>query len=1175
MVLAGLLTVAIVAIALGASGGGDSGYGSKGIAVIPVGNAGRSSAAAAIAQGDKLVVAGQAAESTGAGTRNRIALTRLSADGARDTAFGTNGETLTRAGTGDSEALAVAPAPGGKLVVVGSAVTGGATQIAIARFDANGQPDAGFGSGGVVLTSMGGGNNAVGQGVVVQDDERIVVTGTALDQGVNKAFVIRLGAAGAVEGWGGLTAAGDGTDTRAAAIARLGDGSYAVAGRAADGATKLFLARYAEGTGQLTGGWGSAGSGLTLRALGDGGTAIGNALAVGGDRIVVAGSASDASRTKTAVARFLASSGQPDTAFGTAGATLSGIGSSGTSEANGVAIAADGKVLVGGNAADDVGGVPLSQFAAARYGGDGQLDATFAPAAALPGSNLVAAAGQPAYGGALAVQPDGRLVVAGRVGDGDGETVAATRFCTTDAQTCTGTGAGGGPGGGGTGADRPQFECGKFVTLGLLQAEGCLSESNGRYEANGRLMVNGLILQPEARSTIVLDTKARRLYIDGPGSAAGQVAARLGSITIFENLPLDVRLPSLSTERVSLPDLELSKRGSVFGFPLTGRADAAFVKAGIQIGVQVGLPKIFGGVTGAVSLRADMKDGFRPDGLRITAAQALLGPLTVKDVLISYDDSDRLWQGQATIFLQPFPYGAEGAVAIKDGALKTVVAGIDGLNAAVGPGVFLQRIAFGIGVDPFTIIGGVGFTAGPVVAGVAAVRIDGNFRLSFPGSPAARIEMSTSAFCQLSSCAPGAAQSGGDGLKVVSIPLAGFSFSADTDGQIAFGGHIGYDVGIASLEASVDGWIDGTRAFNVEGSGRVCVFAIACAGAEAVFSSEGLGVCGYITVFGARLAVGFGIRWPDDVRVMAAVCDIGPFRATKSSLLTSGGGALAAQAGGAPVVRFTAGKPYGIVRLTGATSAPNVTVSGAGGDSIVSPPDPSPGVKSGRFMLFKDYAARQTTIVVVKPGTGAWTITPQPDSSAIASLQQADPLPAPSVRAKVSGSGYRRRLTYTVRRIPGQTVRFAEVGGGVRHVLGRTTQTRGAIAFTPRDGRKGRRTIMAQVLQSGLPRRNITVASYIAPARRVPARVSRISVRRSGSRLLVAWPAARNAHDYRVRVNVGDGRHLLFSATARRRQATVPAFKATDRATVTVTPLTATLRRGPSRTLQVKPRRRR
>ena len=1176
--LAALLALILVATALAASGDSDTGFGSKGIALIPTGNGGRSSGEAAVAQGDKLVIAGQAAQSTGAGTIDRIAVTRLNADGGRDASFGTNGETITEAGSGESQALDVALAPGNKLVTVGSAVDGPVTKLAVVRYLDTGLPDPSFGTNGVVLLTEGDGGTAAGHGVIVQADNRVVVAGTALDGGVNTAFIIRLSATGTPEGWGGLISAGAATDTRANALAVMGDGSYVAAGQAADGSTKLLLARYAEATGQLTAGWGTVGNGITLRDLGDGGTTIANGVAVNGSRVVVAGSSNDASRVKTFAAAFATASGQPDTGFGTGGATLTAIGAGGTSAANAVAVTAEGKVVVGGSATDDTAGVALSQFSLARYGTDGQLDTTFAPGSTLPGSALVEASGQPAYGNALALAPDGKFLVAGRIGDGDGETLSAARVCSSDAQGCTGTGAGGNQGGGAndTGG-RPTFDCGKVVKFGIIEAEGCIKEDNGRFEANGKLLVNGLVLQPEAKSTLVLDTKARRLYIDGPGKAAGQVSARLGSITIFENLPLDVRLPSLGVDKYAIPDLALSKRGSLFGFPLTGSADAAFVQGGIQITVQVGLPKILGGVTGAVLLKADMKDGFRPDGLRITAREALLGPLKVKDLLISYDASDRLWQGQATAFLLPFPYGAQGAVAIKDGSLKTLVAGIDGLNVAVGPGIFLQRISFGIGVDPFTIIGGVGFTAGPEIAGVSAIRVDGNFRLEFPGDPAARMTISTNVFCQASKCSSGAEQAGGDGLKVVSIPLAGFTFSADTDGQIAFDGHIGLDLSIVSLNASVSGWLDGLKGFNVEGSGTVCVFAVACAGAEAVLSSEGTAACGYIVVLGVRVAVGFGIRWPDDISVMAGVCDIGDFRATHSRAQVSsfapalgGPGAFASQADAPRVITFPANTAYGLARITGTTAAPDVVVSGPGGEQSATPAGPAIGVKDGRFMLFKDAAAHQTTVVIVKPGSSKWTITPQPGSSPIEGVAMALPLPQPSVAAHVTGHGYARKLTYTVKPIPGQLVRFSEVGGGVRHILGTTKAAHGVIAFAPREGKAGKRTILAEVVQRGLPRRDLKATTYVAPKRRVPAAPGTVKVTRTASALRVSWGSAKLAASYRVRVKVSDGRRLLFSTTVSSRKIIIPDIKRTDSASINVSGISSTLHPGAVRAATVK-----
>ncbi len=1174
-------TVALVsaAIALGAAGDNDTGYGSKGIAQIPTGNGGRSSAAASIVQGDKLVVAGQATVDGGSGLRPEMALTRINADGSRDTSFGTNGESITAAGTGESEALGVALAPDGKIVAVGRAVDGPTTKIAIARFSANGQPDATFGVGGLALLNRGTSGVAEARGVLVEGDGSVVIAGTAVDGSANKITLARVTPAGISDGaWGSLTAAGDGSDTQAAGLTRLADGSYGVVGRATDGVVKLLVGRYASTTGQRTPGWGTTGTGLSLRDVGDGGATIGNALASGGGRILTAGSATDDNVGKTFVAAFSEATGQIDGSFGTGGASIAAIGTGGSSEATGIAFTAEGKLITAGSATQDVGGVATSQFVAARFLPTGGLDASFAPTASPAGASLVAASGLPAFGSSLALQPDGKALVAGRVGDGDGETLAVARFCTADGQTCTGPGAapgGGGGGGGGTPElPRQPFECGKTVTFGIISAEGCLKEVDGRFEASGRVNVNGIIMQPEAKSTIVLDPKALRIFVDGPGKGAGRLSARLGSITIFENLAFDITLPSKSVAQFKLPGLKVSARGSVFGFPIGGSADLQLRLSGVDLTVNVSLPKIFGGVTGEVILHADLQNGFRADGIKITAKEALLGPLKVKDVVISYRDSDKRWSGKATVFLLPFPYGAQAEVAVQNGALKTLVAGIDGLNVSVGPGVFLQRISFGISVDPFAIQGGVGFTAGPEIAGVSAVRIDGNFRLSFPGSPLARIEIAAGSFCQISKCAEGSEDAGSGGLSVAGIPLGGFAFSADTDGQIAFSGNIGLDLSLVSFNAEVAGWLDGLRAFNVEGNGTVCLVSIACAGAEGVVSTEGLAACGYVTLLAVKVSIGFGIHWPFDLEIMPGACGIGDYRATRASaarLKQLGGlGTRQLQAPAPQSVTFPAGKPYALLRVSGDSAAPMVTLSGPDGASISTPAAPAKGDKSDRFLVIKDDEKKQTTFIVTKPGTQPWTLTPQPGSAAITAVEQAEPLPEPSVKARVTGTGYRRQLAYDVRRIEGQKVRFSEIGGGVTHVLGETTKAKGSIRFSPRDGAKGSRKIVAQVLQDDLPRANLTVAKYNAPARRLPGRIRTVSAKRGKTSLTIAWPSVANAVEYRVMVTVSDGRTLMLTVPRKSRKVTVPDFTAKDSAKVAVAGVTATMRKGPATRTSVK-----
>ena len=272
-------------------------------------------------------------------------------------------------------------------------------------------------------------------------------------------------------------------------------------------------------------------------------------------------------------------------------------------------------------------------------------------------------------------------------------------------------------------------------------------------------------------------------------------------------------------------------------------------------------------------------------------------------------------------------------------------------------------------------------------------------------------------------------------------------------------------------------------------------------------------------------------------------------------------------------MRFSGGRDYGIVRISGQGAPPDVVVSGPGGDAIATPADPSPGLKSGRFMLFKDAAAHQTIVVIAKPGTSDWTITPQPDSAAIVGVSTADPLPQPAVTAHVSGRGHQRHLSYSVRRIDGQLVRFAEVGGGVEHVLGQTRAAHGVIAFSPRDGRAGTRAIIAQVIENGLPRRQLKVASYTAPPRRVAAKPGRIIARRRPRALAVSWGSSALAASYQVRVRMSDGRRLLFTTKPAARRILVPSVKPTDTATISVRGVTVQRRPGAARTLTARGKR--
>ena len=66
-----------------------------------------------------------------------------------------------------------------------------------------------------------------------------------------------------------------------------------------------------------------------------------------------------------------------------------------------------------------------------------------------------------------------------------------------------------------------------------------------------------------------------------------------------------------------------------------------------------------------------------------------------------------------------------------------------------------------------------------------------------------------------------------------------------SDNTIDFGFHAALDFKVASVEASLSGWIEARNPFrfNVDGSGKVCVLSVARISGEVTASSDGLAAC--------------------------------------------------------------------------------------------------------------------------------------------------------------------------------------------------------------------------------------------------------------------------------------------------------------------------------------------
>ena len=220
----------------------DPSFGSGGTVTTSIGKG--AVAHALLLQPDgKLVAAG----SSGSSPNRRLALARYDRNGHLDPSFGSGGTTAIPIGK-DAVAQALVRRPDGKLVVAGH---GGshAFEFALARFGGDGRLDPAFGHRGVVTTDVG--DSAGAAALVLQPDGRLVAAGSVFFEPDRDDFALaRYDANGRLDpgfGRGGTVTTSIGKDAGAAALVLQPDGKLVAAGYRGDGRNFTFaLARYGE-----------------------------------------------------------------------------------------------------------------------------------------------------------------------------------------------------------------------------------------------------------------------------------------------------------------------------------------------------------------------------------------------------------------------------------------------------------------------------------------------------------------------------------------------------------------------------------------------------------------------------------------------------------------------------------------------------------------------------------------------------------------------------------------------------------------------------------------------------------------------------------------------------------------------------------------------------------------
>jgi len=380
------------------------------------GGSGHEGARALLVQPDGRIISGGY---TVAGDDAGFAVARHEANGTADATFAGGGLATTDFGSGDDQLYALALQTDGRLIAAGQADNGSDSDFGLARYESDGNLDASFGISGRVLTDFGSGDD-IARAVAIQPDGRIVVAGVARSSAGSQIALARYDADGSLDGsfgQSGLVTTTLGSYAGANALLLLGNGTLVVAGYSWNGTDyDLVLARY-EADGSLDTTFGDGGR--TITDLGGRSERLLALVARPGGGFLVAGHSADiplGGNYDFLLAAYT-DTGTLDAGFGSGGVAQADY--SGDDALEAVAFQPDGKVVAAGYILNE-----SYDFAATRYDLTGSLDTTF-------GNNGLATvdmAGGTDLGRALAVQGDGRLLLAGSAWDGEQSEIGLARL---------------------------------------------------------------------------------------------------------------------------------------------------------------------------------------------------------------------------------------------------------------------------------------------------------------------------------------------------------------------------------------------------------------------------------------------------------------------------------------------------------------------------------------------------------------------------------------------------------------------------------------------------------------------------------------------------------------------------------------------------------------------------
>ncbi len=430
------------AVRLKANGALDGNFNGNGMVATPIGGSSDNGTAVATQPDGKILIGGTCIVN---GAPNFCAA-RFTAHGVLDSSFNGNGkQTLLVAGSSGSQATALAVQADGGIVIAGYCTVGGGTDFCAARYKKNGALDPSFNATGMVTSPVGNGDDFA-YALAIQPNGKIMLGGScSTNATVNNACSLRYTASGALDlsyNGTGKVVTPVGIDDAFNALAMRPDGKMIGVGTCYSSSRyKFCTVRYLGDVtsvppGTLDESWGPGGSlGAGRIVVTNAGGSTASALAVQSDgKVIVVGTCGVRSALETFCAVRYEGRGSLDGGFGANGLVITPTGVS-DSSATAVVVEDDGRIVVAGNCQLTNS---VFAFCLIRYDAAGNLDASFG----IAGKVTAPSSAERIDVTTAALQGDGKIVLAGTCTSSNVDEFCAVRYTRDGAIDATLNGTG-------------------------------------------------------------------------------------------------------------------------------------------------------------------------------------------------------------------------------------------------------------------------------------------------------------------------------------------------------------------------------------------------------------------------------------------------------------------------------------------------------------------------------------------------------------------------------------------------------------------------------------------------------------------------------------------------------------------------------------------------------------